>query len=382
MSDSRIKDALFLLVRQGLWQRAESLPEPLFPLSEEEWLSVYIHSIRQSVQGITYDGVLLLPQEYYPSKKILLRWIADVDQWERVNKHHIEVLCSLQCFFENKPAISFEVIKGLALSQYYPNPFHRICGDIDTYWGSSEAVFAASRKLESAGVKVKYGATGDASCVINQVIIELHSELITFRNPFIQKRLRGWEKKVFLKVKQTLKPVYHGVEISVPIPEAHHILVSTHIFRHLTNEGIGLRQLCDAAILLKSLSHETNKVELEKLCREFGIYKWSCLLYSFLHQHLGLSEEYLPFTKSYSTETLFNEIWESGNMGYYDMRKGKRPEGKWKNKLYTVNQIIRKGKLFLRYAPGETFWWPTLLILKRLKEIFVKDERIAEKDNK
>lgn len=381
-SDSRIKEAFFLLVRQGLWEKAENFSEKLFPLSDEEWHSVYIHSRRQSVQGVVYDGVMLLPDRFLPSKQLLLKWISDVDQWERINRLHIQMLCSLVKFFSSEPQIHFEIIKGLAISCYYPKPLHRICGDIDVYCGNPEAVKTAASKLEKAGVYVKYGGNDDASFMINHVITELHPELIELHNPFIINELRAWEKKVFQKASSSLKPVYNDIEIPVPIPEAHHILVSTHILKHLLAEGVGLRQLCDAAILLRGLHKETDKTELERLCRKFGIYKWSCLLYSFLSEHLGLPEEYLPFIKHYPTEDLFTEVWESGNMGFYDARKGERPQGKWKNKIYTVKQIIRKGKLFLKYAPAETFWWPVLLTIRRIKEIFVGNERTAEEDNK
>lgn len=379
----RIKYGLFFLLRQGLWgiNNIEDAKK-YFPMSAEEWQNIYIHSCRQAVQGMVYDGILLLPESFFPPRSLFLQWTADIDQWERINKQQIHVLSAINRFFAIEPTISFEVIKGLAISCYYSNPLHRICGDIDLYFGSPSSVHQAAKKLESSGVYVKYGANDDASCLIDQVIIELHPKLIELHNPLICKTLRDWERNIFCSVISKLKPVYQDIPISVPIPEAHHILVSTHILKHLLAEGVGLRQLCDAAILLKGLHKETDKTELERLCRKFGIYKWSCLLYSFLSEHLGLPEEYLPFIKHYPTEDLFTEVWESGNMGFYDSRKGERPQGKWKNKIYTVKQISRKGKLFLKYAPAETFWWPALLTIRRIKEIFVGNERTAEEDNK
>lgn len=380
---TRIKNALFFLLRQGLWGVNQKEDTGIyFPLSPEEWQALYIHSHRQAVQGIVYDGMLLLPKPLRPPHSLILRWTADIDQWERVNRQHIEVLCALNLFFSTEPKVPFEVIKGLALSCYYPNPLHRICGDIDLYFGSAESVRQAARKLEESGVYVKYGANNDASCLIGQVVIELHPELIELHSPFIREALRGWEKKVFCTATSEIRPVYQNMPVSVPTPEAHHLLVSTHILKHLLNEGIGLRQLCDAAILLKGLYKETDRTELEHLCRSFGIWKWSCLLYSFLAEHLGLDETYLPFLKHYKTDNLMTEIWESGNFGFYDERKGERPEGKWKNKLYTTRQIIRKVQLFFKYAPSETFWWPALLTARRIKEIVVKNEENNKQNTK
>ena len=382
-STTRIKNALFFLLRQGLWGvSGKENAEHYFPLSPEEWQALYIHSRRQAVQGIVYDGMLLLPRSLYPPHALILRWTLDIDQWERINKQHIQVLGALQRFFATEPSIPFEVIKGLALSCYYPQPLHRVCGDIDLYFGCAEAVQKAAQKLEASGVYVKYGANDDAACCIGQVSIELHPELIELHSPFIQKALRNWENRVFCTATVDIQPEYNGVHISVPTPEAHHLLVSTHILKHLLNEGIGLRQLCDAAILLKGLAKETNRAELERLCHQFGIWRWSCLLYSFLADHLGLAEEYLPFRKHYDTSNLMTEIWESGNFGFYDERKKQRPEGKWKNKWYTTRQIARKMQLFFTCAPAETFWWPTLLTLRRIKELFSTHENHTEKNTK
>lgn len=138
------KDALFFLIRQGLWGVREDA-EKYFPLSPEEWQAIYIHSRRQAVQGIVYDGMLLLPKPLRPPHALILRWTVNIDQWERINKQHIQVLCALNRFFTAEPAVPFEVIKGLALSCYYPNPLHRVCGDIDLYFGSSEAVRQAAQ---------------------------------------------------------------------------------------------------------------------------------------------------------------------------------------------------------------------------------------------
>ena len=62
---THIKNALFFLIRQGLWGIKEDV-EKYFPLSPEEWQALYIHSRRQAVQGIVYDGMLLLPKPLRP----------------------------------------------------------------------------------------------------------------------------------------------------------------------------------------------------------------------------------------------------------------------------------------------------------------------------
>ena len=113
-----------------------------------------------------------------------------------------------------------------------------------------------------------------------------------------------------------------------------------------------------------------DKEELKKRCNQFGVYRWSKLLYALLVKYIGLPERYLPFPTDENPDTLMVEVWESGNFGFYDERKAERPKGKWKNKWYTVKQISRKAQLFFVYAPSETFWWPMTLSGVRIKELF------------
>ena len=217
--------------------------------------------------------------------------------------------------------------------------------------------------------RVERGMTGDSAYLINGALIEQHARLIELHNPFFQKELTQWEKQVFTTGKPEQRPVYYGVPVTVPTPVAHQLLVSTHILKHLLNAGIGLRQLCDAAVLLRAQYEILDKKELEERCRRLGVYRWSQLLYALLVKYIGLPERYLPFPTDENPDTLMEEVWESGNFGFYDERKAARPEGKWKNKWYTVKQIGRKAKLFYLYAPGETFWWPVLLSGVRIKEL-------------
>ena len=365
----RIQEIFFFLLRRGLWGEEQPVQENLFPLSSSEWDLIYRLSRKHTLQGIIYDGIVGLPAGCQPPKMLLIHWTVEIDKWERINRHQQQILSRLQILFSQPPAIPFELIKGPAISCFYRNPLHRVCGDLDLYFCGKEQVEAANKRIEQTGIRVERGMTGDSAYLINGALIEQHSRLIELHNPFFQKELTQWEKQVFTTGKPEQRPVYYGVPVTVPTPVAHQLLVSTHILKHLLNAGIGLRQLCDAAVLLRAQYEILDKKELEERCRRLGVYRWSQLLYALLVKYIGLPERYLPFPTDENPDTLMEEVWESGNFGFYDERKAARPEGKWKNKWYTVKQIGRKAKLFYLYAPGETFWWPVLLSGVRIMEL-------------
>ena len=358
MLDNRLKQAFLVLLRQGLWSRKETATN-LFPLTSEEWMQIYDMAVKQTVQGIVYDGISLLPKEWQAPRTILIRWTVAIDQLERMNRQQNTLLNTLPQIFGQEPAIPYQVLKGQGIAAHYPKPQHRICGDIDLYFGNEEQTEKANQRIESLGIQVERGKNGESNYILNGVLIEHHAHLIDLH--YNKKELKQWEANRFRQGKQT------------PDAVANHLLLSTHILKHLVNEGIGLRQLCDAAMALVRLSEVTDKQELEQLSRQWYIYRWNQLLYALLVKHIGMPEEYLPFPTRVNPDKLMDEVWESGNFGHGDKRFGNRPEGKWKSKWHTWKIVSNKFHLSAVYAPHETWHWLSGLIAVRLKELFTHD---------
>lgn len=329
MISAPLQKAFMLLLRQGLWDRQEDC-SALFPLDEKEWNEIHSMARKQTVQGIIYDGIRLLPTEAVPPRKVLLGWMVEVDTLERVNRQHRETIKALQQIYVQSPSIPFLLLKGIGTADFYPHPEHRIAGDIDLWFGNKTQTEQANQRMEKLGLPVKRGTNGEASCLINRVLIEHHSRLIELHNPFLQKEIRQWEAGVFTNSQGKLPS------------EANHLLLSTHILKHLINEGIGLRQLCDIAMAFNALHSVTNKNELECICRKWHIHRWNRLLYALLIKYLGVPADLLPFSTSLCPDKLMQEIWESGNFGHRDERYGERPTGKWANKRYTLKRIFHK----------------------------------------
>ena len=356
MFPERLKQAFLVLLRQGLWNRKEAII-PIFPLTPDEWQQIYEMSVKQTVQGIVYDGINWLPKEQQPPRNILIRWTVTIDQLERMNRRQNALLNALPQLFGQTPAIPFQVLKGQGIAALYTNPLHRLCGDIDLYFGNEEQTEKANQRIESIGTPVKRAINGESNYLLNGVLIEHHAHLIDLH--YNRKQIQEWERKRFQQGGQ------------IPDAVANHLLLSTHILKHLINEGIGLRQLCDAAMALVKLAEKTDKQELEQLSRKWHIYRWNQLLYALLVKHIGMPKEYLPFPTNINPDRFMDEVWESGNLGHGDTRFGNRPEKKWKSKWHTWKIVSNKLHLSAVYAPHETWHWLTGLIGFRLKEIIL-----------
>lgn len=361
MISSKLCNALLLLLRQGLWEQKEDTAG-LFPLSPDEWQQVYGMARKQTVQGIVYDGINLLDPSLFPPRPLLLQWIGEIDMVERKNHIQSALLEALYHLFDGRSAPAFRLLKGQGLAAFYRKPLHRVCGDLDLWFDGEEKMEAACHFLEQRGVPVHRGGNGDASCVLNGVLVELHSRLIELHSPFMQQALAAYEHKAFASSRH------------VPEAVANHLLQSTHILKHLINSGIGLRQLCDVAMSLAALHEETDGKELKKLSKRWHIYRWNRLLYSLPVKYLGMPARYLPFPAGQNPDRLMEEIWKTGNFGHGDERYGNRPQGKWANKRYTLKQITGKMHLSLEYAAHETCWWLAGLSAARIKELFYKKD--------
>lgn len=326
-----------------------------FNLDNDKWINIHKIAQNQTIQGLVFDGVTALPKEVQPPRSITIPWLIEVDNIERANKKQQIIISRLKTIFENH-GISFRILKGQSLATLYPNKLHRICGDIDIWFRSPEETEKANQAIESHGIKVERGGQHDSHYYFDGIEIEHHYNLIELHNPFFRKKLKEWERKEF-----------DQSELS-PSPCANLLLQITHILKHELNEGIGLRQIFDLALSLESLKYDKN--ELEHLCKEYGVLKWAQLLFSLIHNYLGLNKEKFPFLPKGSAAFLMEEIWHSGNFGYSDKRIGERPNRLLIRKLHTQKILLRKTIMLFTIAPEECFWNLILIIQRQFKELF------------
>lgn len=88
---------------------------------------------RQGVLAVVYDAVSLLPKENRPPRNLNLQWALSVENIE--NRYCMQLangaeLAGLWTAAGFRPV----VLKGFAVSRYYPVPEHRECGDFDCFW--------------------------------------------------------------------------------------------------------------------------------------------------------------------------------------------------------------------------------------------------------
>ena len=212
-------------------------------LKEADWQELYAIAKKQCLVGILFDGIKKLPAEHVGMKKeLLLQWMAESQMLENANVRLNDAAIQVSEWFRKK-GFRTCILKGQGNALMYPNPYSRTPGDIDIWVeGGDKRVISFVRSI-SPHEKACYHHIEFPS--YKGIEVEVH-----YRPSFL---LCFWHNRKLQKYYERMKEEQfsHRVmlgeqgEIAIPTVEFNIIFQLTHIFSHLMNEGIGLRQLVD-----------------------------------------------------------------------------------------------------------------------------------------
>lgn len=351
MELSRTEQALFILLRAGLWNRN---PDNLaiFPLSETEWKQVYEMADKQTVTGIVFQGITLLEDDLMPPFDLLQLWVAHVERIENANKRMNRALSHLLAFFRDLK-ITPIILKGQGVAQLYEDPLTRNCGDIDLYFDSDEEKGKALSALSEKGMEYQQMADGAILFKWEGIEVEIHGRLLDIYNPFCKKDIRRLIKR-------------HGFSGNLPTPLLNMLLLNTHVLKHVVGPGIGLRQLADLARAHFKYHGLYDETEYTQICKRWHIGRWTRELEQILVTHIGLDKKYVPSGKvvGHPDDYILRKVLEGGNFGKYH---GEGKNGKIHNKWYTVRHSLGSFGNSFRLAPTETIWYLSELVKGQIK---------------
>ena len=212
-------------------------------LKEVDWKELYAIAKKQCLVGVLFDGIKKLPAEHVGmEKELLLHWMAESQMLEKANVRLNDAAIQVSEWFRKK-GFRTCILKGQGNALMYPNPYSRTPGDIDIWVeGEDKRVISFVRSI-SPHEKACYHHIEFPS--YKGVEVEVHyrpSFLLCFWH---NRKLQKYYERV--KEEQFSHRMMLGEqgEIAIPTVEFNLIFQLTHIFSHLMNEGIGLRQLLD-----------------------------------------------------------------------------------------------------------------------------------------
>lgn len=340
-----------------------------------EWQWIFDEAQRQAVAGVFACGIERLPKEQQPPQTILLQWIGATLQIEQRNALTTTVCGELVSRME-KDGLRCCVLKGQTNHRYYPSQMsnRRSCGDVDVWVCPMSDVRRkkddVKRTLEY--VDAHWERTGLCWLHCNftdksGVPVEVHFHPSFFSRPKYNKRFQ----KHFADIEKCVERVkIDGVEIPAMRVEMDVIYQMNHIYRHLIDEGVGLRQVVDYYWLLRSFcsKHESSlidqKLVVNRTIGYLGMKRFAGALMYVLRELIGLQEEYLLCEPSDKDgKFLMEEILMSGNFGHGDPRMRDLAQGGYmKRRMSQAWRRFKRNMRFLTSYPGEVIWEPVVRV--------------------
>ena len=356
-------DTLFLLLKAELWQ--QSLP-PGARLDRGFYRKLMDMAQKQTVDGLL--GASLMNQnvrlDKYDLAETMMRTGRIGEKNSLMNKELAE-LCDLL----TRHHIKFFVVKGQTIAAQYPHPENRVSGDIDFYCYPDDFDRCKAIIQDNWQVSIDMDEEEDEQHMHfdhNNVTYEMHFCLMKFSSRRNQSRVDE------MIAQATLEHIdIEGVSVPV-LPRSLNILYTfLHLYHHLIELGVGLRQFCDVAILLHHAAHDEEcKDLLRRQLRKLGFTKAFAAIQAVLFDKLGLSQEamVLPLSKcawKYEKRIL-NIVFKRGNFGKYGRQTAVRSG--WK---YNLEAFSLKTNHYLSMFPLSP-WENAAVLFKSLPAKIVK----------
>lgn len=349
----------FSLLRAALWKR--SVEQFLFEKQTADWDELKRLAEKQTVLPLLYTSAETLPIDLRPSKewfRAIYPFVLRTQQGNLlINKTLEKAVLALQ-----DSGVKPTLLKGAAYAQYYAIPELRQCGDIDLYTGGGY-----SKALDTAHVQGWNGSSVEtikhSSFTLDGVHIEIHRMAAILPRYLANRRFQEWTVKQLSSSTRSLQA--GSAEVSLPSPIFDAVFVFIHLYHHFINGGIGLRQLCDWAMILHTHRRIINRTELKVQLKRFGLLRaWKMFGYIAVHR-IGLPSEEFPFyDKSYEAKgnKILAFILNEGNFGHSTPRMAQRPDGYFAGKLHALRHSQQRLLLLFPIIPIDA----TLTMLQHL----------------
>lgn len=295
-----------------------SIPEQKVELKAEEWWALHNLAAKQSLLGIVFFAVerLGLGETGQIPKELYLKWFYEAEGVKSLNKLHYELSAKLTKLFAEHGEKSV-ILKGQANSRLYPDKLIRQTGDVDVWIGGgrerivvllSDMGLLANIRISSHDVAIPKDVFG--------ADVEVHFDYIqSLHNPFANRQLRN------ILSCEIEKSVIVEEGYRVPTGKFALMMQLSHIYKHFLGQGVGLRQIVDYCVLLRTVS-ESDRTEVSSKLRVAGLWRFAGALMWVLSECLNLDKRYLLCPPdSDRGRVLLREILLDGNFGKYAVRK-------------------------------------------------------------
>lgn len=345
---------LFSLIRVSLG-RAESLGAAM---DVAAWHALLQTAKEQTLTGVLMEGIKRLPKDEQPETETMFQWLAAAERGKQLSRRLNASAAKLTARLE-RDGIRSVVLKGQGVSLLYPDPLTRTPGDIDLWMEGGRRRLVAYIRRYFPRERVVYHHMDFPVLRKADVTVEAHFTPSWMYSPVTNRRLQRWFATMWPTEAQHRAALPEGAgTVGVSTPAFNRVFIPVHIYRHLLDEGVGLRQLLDYYyVLLHDPATPAEKEEAARTLRSLGMARFSGALAYAMQELFGLETQYLLFAPDAKEgRFLIDEVMLAGNFGKYDTRFAHEREGDGHLRRFLRKQ--RRNLHFLAHYPSEVLWHP------------------------
>lgn len=339
-------------------------------LQTKNWPHLFEISNKQSILGITYVGLEKTKKiGIFVNPILFTQWYGLYESLKKRNEIVDEDCCWVTQYFDEKGFNSC-ILKGQGLNLLYKNADEelvRTAGDVD--------IWLMPKAIEDEN-KNKNGNNSSLSCrrisiyrFCNSIIpnchtiyhhldfpiegknVEVHFTPSWMFCPWHNNRLQKFFEKEWSNRVLTEKGFY------VPSTDFNLVYIIIHIYRHIFDEGVGLRQLLDYYFVLKN-STEEQRSKAYAFLQTIGMNRLTKGVMWIMQEAFAMeSSDLLCAPDKRIGKKLLTEVMIGGNFGHSDERY-KHKNNSITNNLGVENLLlhIQRNIKYLRYFPSEVVW--------------------------
>lgn len=321
--------------------------------SADEWGVLYAMAKKQSLVGVCFAAVQKLQKQMQcPQELLYLQWMGMAAKIQQRNE-----IVSGQCteLLHKLDADGFRgcILKGQGVAWRYSENLRslRQSGDIDVW---VEGGLASVLKIaDTIGHKPMVAEHHVDLPIFDNTVVEAHFTPSYLRCPWNNKHLQSW----FEKMEAVQFANQNEVGWCVPTAEFNLVFLMLHAFRHLTSEGVGLRQVMDYYFVLNAASDLQKKDAYSVLC-SLGLERFCGAMMYVLKEVFAIKRDAMICEPhQIEGQYLLDEIMTGGNFGHYAERNH---VGANEGKVARYVRQTRRNIHQLSHYPIESFfspWW-------------------------
>lgn len=347
------KYSILPMLRYALWnETSEELKNAL-------WEELMQTATQQAVFGLAFCAFEKISPKGF-AQPLLFEYIGIAQQIEQGNSYTNTVL---QLFIDKlkEQGIDICVVKGQVAGSCYPKPLMRQSGDID-FWVRPNDISKCETFIEKTLCCEIHRTEAEKHVEFQWegLQFELHNAFATFSH---RKNQRYFDSIVESNSPFTVE--INGNEVNTLSPTNNALYIFIHLFHHLIDTGVGLRQFCDWMMWLHRYKDDVNRGDLVTHLKTLDLEKPYCVLGAILVNDLGLPEEEFPLTISdkdrKKSRRVLKDVME---MGYFGHNKAQVHHLGVLHSLQTGLRMFIQGIKYFDLAPKEiagrlpkTVWW-------------------------